>query len=192
MRTFVYMITSIVFLYLLLIGVNVITHYHTTQQGALKELIEKVDGQVIPLSSHNYTFVIHKNGGLSIAHSYVFYPLGWYKDFTVYPSELNVYEAIDKHDMAYAIFPHHLAICFGYTTNPNVQYAVYLPKKNAEKHIREDGAIGVISLADYIDDPKAKNIKLWYVYAPLEKQAVPRNIFFLDQNKEIVEVDDKK
>lgn len=92
MKKFLYGIAAVLALWITGTVVFLMMNYHTTGEGALKELEGRTKGQVIPVD-HVKVLVIKESGDIFSAYSMVHYPLGWFKDFSeLYPTGLNVYD----------------------------------------------------------------------------------------------------
>ncbi|KAB7709139.1 hypothetical protein F9802_03255 [Bacillus aerolatus] len=162
-----------------------ILNYHHTAEGAMEELEKKTDGHILTLPDNTLTFLIEEDGRVSVASSYVFYPFGWYKDFEIHPTALNVYDINEEREIPYAHAPKTEGLTFGLIKNERVEYLV--PSEFNMK-LQDQNATKVFHLEEELNDPELKQVKLWYSFLLVEGSAM-NELFFLDKNKEVLSVE---
>lgn len=174
----------IALLVILISGIVVFTiqHYHTSTLGALSELKGQTDGQVLSLSDDTLALIIHEDGYISIAYSEALYTAGLYKDFDIYPSQLNVYDINGENDIPYTNSPKKAGLSFGLVKSEDIEYSI------REMRLVNENATKVLNLDEYLDNPELKDISLWYVYSNFAPGSSVNELYFLDKNKEEVQL----
>lgn len=169
---------------LLCIGVAayLISSYHYTPDAALDELNEKTDAEVLPLTDDTLALLIEKDGTISYASSNVLRPLGWYKDFTVFKTRLNIHDKDINQKIPYINIKSHEQFSYGLINNDKVAYAIV-----GNPNIKEN-AIKTFNLSNYINDPDLRSVKLWYVPISVNQEHVNNNPVFLDKNNNVLEI----
>lgn len=126
------MYETIVLSFLFLLGLSVMgfifyfsTNYHLMLDGAWKELEKKENGIVLaPYGREEGTaYVIYPDGRIFFAfapHTDIFV---YYKDFTVYPTNLNINNKPSKQQIHLAeVEGYYYHLMLGFLTNPQVEY----------------------------------------------------------------------
>lgn len=161
---------------------NFILNYHTTQEGAMDELNKKSDGKVIPLSDNTEALLIQKDGTVLVASSKVVRPLGWYKDFSVSNTDLNVYETDFEENAPYTHAPKTEGLSFGLIKSKQIE------SSSTENELSRQNTTTVFQLEDLLEDERLKNVKLWHSFILGEGDTID-DVLFFDKNKEVVEVE---
>ncbi|MFJ7826698.1 hypothetical protein [Psychrobacillus sp. NPDC096623] len=175
-------IMAVLVILVLGVVVYIIQNYHSSTLGALNELKKKTGGEVLSLSDDTLALVIHEDGNISIAYSEALYTAGLYKDFDIYQSLLNVYDIRQENDIPYTNSPKEAGLSFGLVKNRDIEYSI------REMKLLNENATIVFHLYEYIDDPELKDIKLWYVYSDFAPGSSVNELYFLDKEKEEVQL----
>lgn len=162
-------------------------NYHTTGEGALKELEGKIEGQVIPVGQIK-ALVIKENGDIFSAYSMVHYPLGWFEDFSeLYLTGLNVYDLEREDSILYTNDPRDI-FSFGLLKNKQINYAIMRIGELDDKKLDANNALPIFSVENYVDNPAIESVKLWVTGGTIDPTQKTDEVVFLDQNKEIVQL----
>jgi len=181
MRKIYYGTAIIVILILGIVG-NFILNYHTTPEGAMDELNKKTEGHILPLSDNTVALLIDEDGAVSVASSKIVHPLGWYKDFDLSKTDLNVYETDFEKEIPYTHAPKTEGLSFGLIKSEQVESSL------VGIELRKQSATNVFHLEDYLENQGLKSVKLWYSFVLGEGDTF-NDVFFLDINKEVVKVE---
>lgn len=177
----------IVFVSMFLVIKEIKSNYHKTYQGALNELTQLVDGEIIELRSDRL-LILHDNGDLSIAHSHRNNLFRLNKDFKVINTGLNVFKSVEKSLIPYKDVEEDNESTLGIIKNENVDFVVLHGGYNSGVDYDINDAAKVISIDDYFNNPKAKGIKVWYVSGDIVPESTSA-IKFLNENKEEIAID---
>lgn len=159
------------------------TNYHKTPESALEELRQQSNAQVLPMPQNNLALLIDKKGDISIAFMKVERPFNLYKDFEVFRTPLNIYDADFEHKVLYTIGPWYIEYTFGLIQNENVKYTAY------GKTVRKDNVRQVFSVEEAVNDASLKGLKLWYISGRTSSpDELKSNTLFLNKNKGLAEI----
>ncbi|WP_298828985.1 hypothetical protein [uncultured Planococcus sp.] len=162
------------------------TNYHRTPESALEELRQQSNVQVLQLPENNKVFLLDEAGDVSIAFMKVERPFQLYKDFQVFPTSLNVYDADMENEIPYAMGPWYLEYTFGLLKNENVEYTAL------GSTVRKDNVSDVFALEKELDDTRLKGVKLWYIPSgSTSPEDLKSDMLFLNADKEILEIGKK-
>ncbi|WNB90821.1 hypothetical protein [Bacillus sp. NEB1478] len=173
--------------FLLLISVGLacfivyfVTHFHTTRDGAYQELTH-CDKTYIQLSDDRYVLVIDNEGNFSLAITKIIYPFGFYKDYEVFPTTLNLHDKLPKVGVSYSAISASKELYFGITDRTDISFMASVPNLSfSDKEYLKREAVSLV--------PLKNQKKFWYNYEPSKKGKPPEHILFLNDNKEIVKV----
>lgn len=162
-------------------------NYHKTPEGALRELKQQTDAQILNLPMNNLVLLIDGNGDIAVAFMKVERLFNLYKDFEVIPIPLNIYRSDLENEIPYAIGPWYLEYTFGLIKNEKVDYTVH------GSTVRKDNVYPVFGVNDILSDADLSGVKVWYITsrttAPVD---VERNVLFLNEKKELLETNNKE
>ena len=169
---------------ILIIGIvgNFMLNYHSTPEGAMDELNKQTEGLILPLSDNTEALLIEEDGTVSVASSKIVHPLGWYKDFDLSKTDLNVYETDLEKEIPYTHAPKTEGLSFGLIKNEQIESSL------VGIELRKQSATNVFHLEDHLENQRLTNVKLWYSFVLGEGDTFD-DVFFLDKNKEVVQLE---
>lgn len=158
-------------------------NYHTTPEGALKELRQKTTAEVLPLPDNTVALLVEKDGTVSIASMNVLRPFWLYKDFTVYPTELNLYKANYENEVPYTVGPGSIKYTVGLIKNEKIGYTAY------GSSVQNDNVTNVFSVHDHLDNPALSNVKLWFITERASSSDVLKEgVIFLNEDGKVIDL----
>lgn len=163
--------------------VYLVTGYHTTPSGAFEELQQSTDSKLIPTVDEGQVILIDENGALSIALMITerrFLVNTLYRDFEIFPTNLNVFDADLDRTIAFLNAPKGWEHTYGLVKSKEVEY---LESPGA---LEFEDALKVYPLTDYMNNSNAEDIILWSYPQELEKDTLQSSLHFLDANEELV------
>jgi hypothetical protein len=158
-----------------------VLNFHTTREGAYQELACSKKKTCIPLRDERYVLMIDEEGNLSLAITKIIYPFGLYKNFKVYPTELNSHDKLPENGVSYTSISASGELIFGLTNRADISFMVSVPDLSfADQDYLKNEAVPLVSIKN--------QKKFWYSYEPSQKGRRPVHIQFLNQQKEKVNV----
>lgn len=136
-----------------------LTNYHFSVEGAWHELERNEHGIIIAPNGRDdgTAYIIHEDGSISFAIAYHTDIIVLYKDFVIYPTNLNINEipSIDEYHFSKVKNYNVYNMWLGLVSNPNVEYTKY------DKKYEYDTKQHVINLDKYSNSSKLKGLKLF-------------------------------
>ncbi|OAH59145.1 MULTISPECIES: hypothetical protein [Bacillaceae] len=187
MKKFLYGIAAVSALLITGTVVFLMMNYHTTGEGALKELEARTEGQVIPVD-HVKVLVIKESGDIFSAYSMMHYPFGWFEDFSeLHPTGWNVYDLEREGSILYTNDRRNI-FSFGLLKNKQINYAIMRIGELDDKKLDMNNTLPLFPVENYLDNPAIEDVKLWVTGGTIDPTQKTDEVVFLDQHKEIVQV----